>query len=253
MKWKDRLFFLAVAALTVSLLVCSGKLIARWKRDQAAERAFAQLEELSQNRAKQDAGTQGGAPTEENRPDFTPLVERNPDFVGWLTIEGTPLDYPVVQRPSDPDFYLEHDFDGQYSKYGVPYLDANCTLDSENLVIYGHNMKTGTMFGYLTEYASQDAYAEHPLIRLDTLQGGGDFQIFGSFSIDVEEEPLFLYNTYIQLDETAFEEFVRQVKERSDVDSSITPQYGDQLLTLSTCEYSSTNGRYVVCARRIIP
>ena len=159
-----------------------------------------------------------------------------------------------MYSPDEPDFYLRHDFEGEYSDSGVPYLDARCTLTaadrSDNLVIYGHNMKTGTIFGFLTDYKQPETYQEHPTIRLDTLYGAGEYEVFAAFAIDIAADRSFAYNNYIDLDEDSFREFVEEVKRRSDVDSGITPVYGDELLTLSTCEYSSANGRYVVCARR---
>ena len=136
----------------------------------------------------------------------------------------------------------------------MPYLDEDCTLTADarstNLIIYGHHMKSGTVFGSLTNYKKASYYDEHPTIEFDTLYGDGTYEVFGAFAIDVVTGD-FPYNTYIDMDETTFNEFVDQVKQRSDVDSGITPVYGDQLLTLSTCEYSTDNGRYVVCARKI--
>ena len=133
-------------------------------------------------------------------------------------------------------------------------LTPRCALTaadrSDNLVIYGHNMKTGTIFGFLTDYKQPETYQEHPTIRLDTLYGAGEYEVFAAFAIDIAADRSFAYNNYIDLDEDSFREFVEEVKRRSDVDSGITPVYGDELLTLSTCEYSSANGRYVVCARR---
>ena len=189
----------------------------------------------------------------DNATRFAPLVARNPDFVGWIKIEGTNLSFPVMYSPDRPDFYLRHDFSQEYSNYGTPYLDEDCTLtadaQSNNLVIYGHNMKTGTIFGCLTDYKEASMYEEHPTIRLDTLYGGGDYEVYAAFAIDVVQDTSFPYNTFLDMDEATFNEFVAETKRRSDVDSGITPSYGDQLLTLSTCEYSSANGRYVVCAR----
>ena len=141
------------------------------------------------------------------------------------------------------------------SVYGVPYLDEQTTLgvnaESDNLIIYGHNMKTGTIFGCLTEYRKADYYQEHPFIEFDTVYGDAKYEVFGAFTIDVVNDTSFIYNQYIDMDEDAYNRYVDQVISRSDVDSGIRPAYGEQLLTLSTCEYSSANGRYVVVARRV--
>ena len=160
-----------------------------------------------------------------------------------------------MYAPDNKDFYLRHDFNKQYSVYGVPYLDEKTTLganaESGNLIIYGHNMKTGTIFGCLTEYKKAAYYQEHPYIEFDTLYGDAKYEVFAAFAIDVVNDTSFVYNQYVDLDEDTYNAYVDEVLSRSDVDSGIRPSYGEQLLTLSTCEYSTDNGRYVVVARRV--
>ena len=181
------------------------------------------------------------------------LYLENSDMVGWIQIEGTRIDYPVMQTPADPNYYLKHDFEKHYTDYGCPFMQADCDAlcPSDNLIIYGHNMKTGTIFGCLTEYRKADYYQEHPFIEFDTVYGDAKYEVFGAFTIDVVNDTSFVYNQYIDMDEDAYNRYVDQVISRSDVDSGIRPAYGEQLLTLSTCEYSSANGRYVVVARRV--
>ena len=96
-----------------------------------------------------------------------------------------------------------------------------------------------------------DYYQEHPFIEFDTVYGDAKYEVFGAFTIDVVNDTSFIYNQYIDMDEDTYNRYVDQVISRSDVDSGIRPSYGEQLLTLSTCEYSSANGRYVVVARRV--
>ena len=161
-----------------------------------------------------------------------------------------------MYKPDEKDYYLRRDFNGEYDNYGTPYLDETSTLSadcqSSNLIIYGHNMKTGTVFGSLTGYKEASYYDEHPLIQFDTLYGDGSYEVFAAFPIDIDTASTeFPYNTYIDMDEQQFNDFISQVKSRSTVDSGITPVYGDQLLTLSTCEYSVGDGRFVVCARKV--
>lgn len=245
----DILYTIAIAIFALIFLICAGLLIKRLIDDRQTENEFSALSDLI------DETAEPAAEGETNADKFARLVERNSEFIGWISIENTNLDFPVMYSPTRADFYLRHDFEGEYSNYGVPYLDEDCTLTaedrSENLIIYGHNMKTGTIFGSLTGYKEASYYSEHPYIEFDTLYGDGTYQVFGAFAIDVVSDTSFAYNTYIDMDETTFDEFVNEVKRRSDVDSGITPEYGDELLTLSTCEYSSSNGRYVVCARRV--
>ena len=160
-----------------------------------------------------------------------------------------------MYAPNNKDFYLRHDFNKEYSVYGVPYLDEKTTLgandQSENLVIYGHNMKTGTIFGCLTGYKEAGYYQQHPYVQFDTVYGDGTYEVFAAFSIDVAADTSFVYNQYVDMDEETYDTYVEEVISRSDVDTGIRPVYGEQLLTLSTCEYSSDNGRYVVVARRV--
>ena len=243
-------YTVALAFFALVFVASAGALLSRLWQDKQTESEFTQLESLI---AEPSTETVSVETTVDNATRFAPLVARNPDFVGWIKIEGTNLSFPVMYSPDRPDFYLRHDFSQEYSNYGTPYLDEDCTLtadaQSNNLVIYGHNMKTGTIFGCLTDYKAASMYEEHPTIRLDTLYGGGDYEVYAAFAIDVVQDTSFPYNTFLDMDEATFNEFVAETKRRSDVDSGITPSYGDQLLTLSTCEYSSANGRYVVCAR----
>ena len=251
-----RIYTIAMIFFAVLFLVSAGMLLKRYLEDRRTENEFASLAALVETQPAAEGS--GAAPQQTQTQDpaekFAALRQRNEDFIGWISIEGTNLDFPVMYRPDSKDYYLRHGFDGEYSNYGVPYLDEDCTLTAENrsqnLVIYGHNMKTGTIFGCLTDYKKADTYRKHPVIEFDTLYGDGSYEVFAAFAIDVVEEPDFAYYDAIDLDESAFNAFVAEVKRRSDVDSGITPVYGEDLITLSTCEYSTANGRYVVCARR---
>ena len=129
-----------------------------------------------------------GDATEETEPQMTPaekyaaVYEQNSDFVGWISIDGTNINYPVMQTVDDPNFYLKHGFDKQYSNYGVPYVQENCALDhSDNVVIYGHHMNNGSMFADLCKYESENFYREHTTIRFDTLSGFGEYEIVAVF------------------------------------------------------------------------
>lgn len=249
-----RIYTIAMIFFAVLFLVSAGMLLKRYLEDRRTENEFASLAALVETQPAAEGSGAAPQQTQDPAEKFAALRQRNEDFIGWISIEGTNLDFPVMYRPDSKDYYLRHGFDGEYSNYGVPYLDEDCTLTAENrsqnLVIYGHNMKTGTIFGCLTDYKKADTYRKHPVIEFDTLYGDGSYEVFAAFAIDVVEEPDFAYYDAIDLDESAFNAFVAEVKRRSDVDSGITPVYGEDLITLSTCEYSTANGRYVVCARR---
>ena len=250
----DRLYTAAMVVFAAIFLVSGGMLVKRFLEDRKTETQFSDLAALIDTTAPAEPAPEE-EPAESNAAKFAALKARNAEFIGWISIDGTSLDYPVMYSPTREDFYLKHDFEGNYSDYGVPYLDVNCKMDaggqSDNLVIYGHNMKTGTIFGCLTEYKKESWYAHHPVITFDTLYGDAEYEVFAAFAIDVETDQSCLYNEYLDVSQTKFDEYVAEVRRRSDVKTDIVPRYGDQLLTLSTCEYSTANGRYVVVARRV--
>lgn len=184
---------------------------------------------------------------------YAPVYEQNSDLVGWITIDGTNINYPVMQTKDEPDFYLKRGFDKSYSEYGVPYLQWDCDVtSSDNLVIYGHNMKNGTMFSDLERYADETFYKEHKYIRFDTLSDYRTYEIFAVFRTTAYSDDGFKYYSFVDADDAEdFNNFIEKCKELSLYDTGVTAEYGDKLLTLSTCEYTRTNGRLVVIAKLV--
>lgn len=183
------------------------------------------------------------------------LYAQNPDLFGWISIEGTPINYPVMHTPDDPEHYLRRAFDGSYSLSGVPFLDADCCMDCGNYLIYGHNMKNGTMFASLLDYGNEEFRLEHPIIRFDTMDASGEYEVLAAFYAEiyrVEDQGVFRYYTYTDLtNEDVFNEYLQKVYDASLYETGVSAKYGDQLLTLSTCSYHAENGRFVVIARAI--
>lgn len=186
---------------------------------------------------------------------YLAVYQQNSDFVGWLTIEGTDIDYPVMQTPQEPDYYLKRGFDGSYSRYGVPYMQSNCVIGtSDNLIIYGHNMNNGTMFADLCEYEQEEFYQEHKTVRFDTLYEEAEYEIIAAFKTVAYSDSGFAYHHFVHADDqTEFDSYVSRCRELALYDTGVSAQYGDQLLTLSTCEYSRTDGRMVIVAKKIQP
>ena len=186
---------------------------------------------------------------------YRAVQEQNSDFVGWLSVPGTNIDYPVMQTVDEPNFYLKRGFDKQYSDYGVPYVQENCDIAlSDNCVIYGHHMKDGSIFADLCKYESESFYREHPTIRFDTLAGFGEYEIVCVFKTVAYAEDGFKYYHFVDAEnEEAFQAFIRSCQALALYDTGVSAEYGDKLITLSTCEYSRTNGRMVVVAKRVIP
>jgi len=205
----------------------------------------------------------GAVPDSSENPDpaliafekYAEVYEQNKDFVGWVSIDGTNINYPVMQTIDNPNFYLKHGFEKQYSNYGVPYIQENCVLGiSDNIVIYGHHMKNNSMFADLCKYESEDFYREHTTVHFDTLSSLNDYEIVTVFKTVTYSEDGFKFYHFVDAEnEDDFNAFVSQCKELALYDTGVNAEYGDKLLTLSTCEYSRNNGRMVVVAKLITP
>ena len=233
--------------------VCAVVLIAYFMQARQDEQAIEVLRQIRNEASEEDSNPDMVLGDQQILAQYQELFMQNPDLIGWLTIDGTSIDYPVMWTPEDPEYYSHRGFDKEDSNNGLLFMDELSSVDEfgGNVIIYGHNMKTGTIFGCLTGYKDASYYSEHPYIDFDTVYGDGQYEVFAAFSIDVVEDTSFVYNQYIDMDESTYNAYVDEVIKRSDVDSGIRPSYGGQLLTLSTCEYSSDNGRYVVVARRV--
>lgn len=261
---KKQKILIVGAALFAALFLFSGIMLAWQYADgkQSAD-AFGAVADLIQPVGTPQPGTtpEIGGSAEEADPELIALEkygaihEQNSDFVGWISIDGTNINYPVMQTIDKPNFYLKRGFEKQYSNYGVPYVQENCALGiSDNVVIYGHHMNNGSMFADLCKYEREDFYQEHPTIRFDTLSSLGEYEIVAVFKTVAYSEDGFKYYHFVDAEsETAFDTFISQCKALALYDTGVDAEYGDKLLTLSTCEYSRTNGRMVVVAKLIAP
>ena len=197
--------------------------------------------------------TEQNAPTREVDAGLLTLHEENSDCIYWLTIPDTVIDYPVMFRPQDKDYYLRRDFYGDYSGSGTLYMDEDCDPEwGDNLIIYGHHMNNGTMFAALENYKSREFYEAHPQITLQTLHGEETYRVMAVFTTPVYTGNDFAYyNFTVTGDPLVYENFVRECLSRSLYETGETAVYGRRLLTLSTCEYSQKNGRMVIVAVRV--
>lgn len=188
-------------------------------------------------------------------PEYTALYEQNNDLAGWLSVEGTVINYPVM-KGNDDEYYLNHDFEGNESKYGCLFVKywVDVNNPEANFVIYGHHMKDGSMFGQLKKYMAEDFFIEHPYIVFHSLYEKRTYEIMAVFLSQVydEEEDVFKYYEFYQADtEEEFNDFYNNIKELSLYDTGITAEYGDRFITLSTCAYHVKDGRLVVVGREI--
>lgn len=186
-------------------------------------------------------------------PKFQDLYDRNQEFYGWLTLGGTNIDYPVMHSPDDNNKYLHANFDGDYSYAGIPYVDMKCSLDSDNLLVYGHNMNDGSMFNTLLRYEQESFWEEHPTFTFSDLYQDYEYEVLSVFRdrIYKKTDTCFKFYQFIDAaDEEAFDYAISQLKEKSIYDTGVDAEYGDKLITLITCAYHVDNGRFVVVARR---
>ena len=208
------------------------------------------------------------APEEEEKkpaeiPDLLPEYEKiyaeNEDLVGWLTIEGTNINYPVLQSDTQEDsqFYLTHSFARKKDKNGSLFMDyRNDFLDRDtNIIIYGHNMKSGAMFGSLKQYLNADYLQKHKKVQFDTIYEHGTYEVIGAFLSEVsyQDEYTFRYYNFLNAkNESEFEAFrVNVMQLDAQKKGTLDAEYGDQLLTLSTCSSYTDEGRMFILAKKI--
>ncbi len=187
--------------------------------------------------------------------DYKTLYNKNKKLIGWLKIDDTIIDYPVMQT-SNNEYYLDHNFNQEKDNNGSIFMDTDCVAypRSQNLILYGHHMKSGKMFGDLEKYASESYYKKHSIIHFDTIYEKSVYQIMYVFRTKVLKENEIAFKYYQFIDAGSGEEFnsyMNEMAQMSLYDTGVTAQYGDELLTLSTCDHSQTDGRFVVVAKRI--
>ena len=189
-------------------------------------------------------------------PELAELYQQNGDLAGWIRIEDTNINYPVMHTPDNPDFYLKHGFDKEYSDYGCPYVQENCDvqLPSDNVILYGHHMKNGSMFADLEMFKNQDFWQEHKIISFSTVTDRYEYESISVFKTFVysDSPEAFKYYHFVSAEMPEdFSAYIDRCKELALYETGVSAEYGDKLITLSTCEYSRTNGRLVVVAKRI--
>lgn len=183
---------------------------------------------------------------------YSDLYAQNNDFIGWIRIDDTVIDYPVMQSKDSPNFYLDHNFSKEYSRFGVPYMQENCSLSSDNIIVYGHNMKNKSMFNELTKYKNKDFYNTHRYIQFDTLSEQRIYEVICAFKTVAYTDNGFHYFNFVKANTAEdFSAYIEKCQALSFYDTGVSAEYGDKLITLSTCEYSQNNGRLVVVAKLI--
>ncbi len=192
-------------------------------------------------------GTVEEAPPAETPPimvDFGTLHEINPEIMGWLYCADTKINYPVAQT-DDNTYYLNHLYDGKSGRSGTLFVDCACSPDfsDRNTVIYGHHMKSGSMFAGIVEYQSQEYYEAHPTMYLLTPEGNYRLDIFGGYVAESGSQRLF------SLDEEAeFAAYLEEIRTLSDFAANVDVTPKSRIVTLSTCTYEYDGARYLLFA-----
>ena len=187
--------------------------------------------------------------------EYKTLYSKNKRLIGWLKIDDTNIDYPVMQTENN-EYYLDHNFNQEYDKNGILFLDCDCNVypRSTKMIIYGHHMKSGSMFGNLQQYAKESYGKKHSVIEFDTIYEKATYQVMYVFRSQVynEDDVVFKYYQFIEANsEEEFNFYMKEMASMSLYDTGVTANFGDSLLTLSTCDSSQTDGRFVVVAKRI--
>ncbi len=182
----------------------------------------------------------------------------NSDMAGWLVVPGTVIDYPIMWTPEDENYYLHRGFNKKKNSNGSLILDTDSCLNplTTNLIIHGHNMKSGAMFGDLTEYENWDYYQDHKQIILHTKECQRNYEVIAVFYSQVykKTDTVFKFYKFFQANtEEEFNDFYENIMKLSIYDTGVTAEFGDNFITLSTCAYHVTNGRFVVVAKEVEP
>ena len=206
---------------------------------------FEKLEELISSESSE---TETEIPEEEetkpvSKRNLAPLFEQNPDCIGWIYIEGTAVDYPVMYTPDEPQKYLRKNFEGEYAMSGVPFLEGTREPSDDNIVIYGHNMLNGTMFSDITKYAEKTYFDEHRLIEFETAEG---VKLYDIFAVVLLKDTDIWYYFDSAINDEHFYEMVDEIIFRSLYETGIYPEYGKQILTLSTCYGENDEDRIII-------
>ena len=253
----NRKIYIIISVVLAAVLAVSTFFIIRNKMDSAKQNeVYDNLAEIVEEDPSEENEDITYSEDKDYLAEYYELYQQNNDMVGWIKVEDTNINYPVMQSIDEPNFYLKHKFDKTYSAYGCPYVQENCDVQkpSDNIIIYGHHMNDGSMFTGLMKFTDKSFWENHKTIEFDTLTDRNQYEVIAVFKTVVYTDSVDCFKYYEFTDaENAeeFDEYVAKCKELSLYDTGVTAEYGDKLISLSTCEYSHNNGRLVVVAKRV--
>lgn len=279
-KW-NIIMAICLCGIVISVLVIDTNYYRQWKdkhelltqqEELVAEKAEATHPQKSVVEYPQEVAVERQIVTPIKKPEileeYKKLYEQNSNLIGWLSIKDTVIDYPVMQTPEDESKYLYLDFYGNENKNGCLVMDTdsvvgngtlqknykNGTAPSTNLIIHGHTMRSGMMFGDLDLYKEEEYGKKHSSICFDSLYEHREYELISAFYSQVyyENEDVFKYYQFFQADTKAeFDDWYKNIKKMSLYDTGVEAEFGDEFITLSCCAYHVENGRFVVVGKRI--
>jgi len=247
-------FSKVVIIICITCLFLSTMYIMRnFFKDKKQNQIFAELRDVTKKDEDVDKYSEDNTKNETSRRNLEELYNKNNDFIGWLEIENTHISYPIMQTGVDrKDYYLRKNFYKKYSQLGTPYISEYCNIkSSDNIIVYGHHINNYQMFGELEKYKNKDFYENHQKIKFDTLDESMVYEIFAVFKTTADEKGFYYYKFINSNSEREFFTFIQKCKELSFYETNKKVEYRSKLITLSTCEYSSKNGRLVIVAKKI--
>lgn len=265
LKQKERKRRIIMITCAIVCVVSFGYVGAYYQVSAKSSKEFEELAQLKRDGAAQPPGsssstykihyTEDGTEIPDILPEYELLHNKNQRLIGWITIADTKIDYPVMQTVNN-EYYLDHNFNQEEDKNGCIFMDYQCDVikGCDNIILYGHHMKSGKMFGSLNKYSQKSYYEEHPVIQFDTIYEKGEYQVMYVFRSKVysEEDVNFKYYQFINAgSEKEFNSYINEMAALSLYETGVTASYGDRLLTLSTCDYQEKAGRFVVVAKKI--
>jgi len=246
-----KLRIVLIVVLLIGGLVAGGLFLREELNMRKSEKEFQELSNLIKNG---EEGEEFVTPGEK----YSQVIAKNKDIIGWIRIDGTKIDYPVVSTPGEKETYIHMNLEGEYAFSGTLFTDGHNIIKederSDNIIIYGHNMKNDSMFGTLDYYADKSFFEEHKTFTFDTIYEFGEYEVLAVFRGDVlkQADEGFRYYNFIDADSPEdYDEFIANVKERSLYETGVTAEYGDKLVTLVTCIRNEDDKRFVVVAKMV--
>ena len=255
---------LTVILSTIFVLSITHIIYVEYNNQMEKERFESQQKKLIENirSESEKVKAQGNESKQQEEPKilqkYEELYNENNDLYGWITIEDTHIDYPVMQTVEDQNFYLNKNWNKEESKNGLLFIDDKVTSTSNNIIIYGHNMADDSMFGDLPEYKNQSYYEKHKYIKFDTLYEEATYEVISVsktvayYTLQEANEAEYYFYFHVNMNsEEEFNKYVSEAKKNAYFETNVSAEYGDQLLTLSTCDYWCEDARLLVIAKKI--